>query len=111
MKIFKKGIQVRHFNGNELDNSHDNILIGTASMNSMDRPEEKRISMAINASYKNRILTDEQVKELIKDRSEGMSYGKLMTKYNISSKGTISYMIQKSSYFKNNNEENNNIGD
>ncbi len=109
--MFKEGIQVRHFNSNNKDNSDGNILIGTPSQNAMDKPEQVRKSMAINASYKNRILTNEQVKELIIDRNEGMSYGKLMKKYNISSKGTISFIIQKSIYFKNNNEGNNNIGD
>ncbi len=107
--MFKEGVQVRHFNSNNKDNSSDNILIGTPSQNAMDKPEHLRKSMAINASYKNRILTNEQVKELIIDRSEGMSYGKLMKKYNISSKGTISFIIQKSLYFKKNNEENNSI--
>lgn len=41
---------VRHLNGNSLDNSYDNIEIGTARDNIMDEPVEQRIAQAIKAS-------------------------------------------------------------
>lgn len=40
--MYKKGIMVRHLNGNKLDNSWDNIAIGTAYDNAQDIPLEQR---------------------------------------------------------------------
>lgn len=87
-KIFEKGIQVRHKNGNPLDNSWDNILIGTGSENQMDIPEEKRIERASNPQHNH--------EKVIKDHEDGMSYKEIMEKHNISSKGTVSFIINKS---------------
>lgn len=38
-KMFEKGVLVRHFDGDSLNNSWENILIGTDSDNKMDVPE------------------------------------------------------------------------
>lgn len=100
-KIFKKNVQVRHLNSKRLDNSFDNIGIGSPSKNAMDKPKETRQIMAIIASHKNRVLTDEQIKELVIDRNLGMNYDKLMSKYGITSKGTLSYIINKAHYNSN----------
>lgn len=87
-KMFKKGIVVRHKNGNPLDNSFENILIGTSSDNMMDRTKEQRILNASNPKHNHA--------EIIKDRNENnFTYKELMSKYNISSKGTISFIINK----------------
>lgn len=99
-EIFKKGIHVRHYNGNHHDNSIHNILIGTASQNQMDMTKEARIRRAVNASLKKRILTDKQIKELNIDRNNGMTYKQLMIKYKISSKGTMSFILNKALYNK-----------
>ena len=40
--MYKKGIMVRHLNGNRLDNSWDNIAIGTAYDNAQDMTLEER---------------------------------------------------------------------
>lgn len=40
--LYQKDIMVRHLNGNKLDNSWDNIAIGTAYDNAQDIPIEKR---------------------------------------------------------------------
>lgn len=91
--LFKPGIVVRHLNGNPMDNSFDNIEIGTESDNWMDIPKEKRIERARNAA---RMLPKRYSRDKIAmikaDRASGMSYNKLMKKYGISSKGTISYI-------------------
>jgi len=87
-EIFKDGIVVRHLNGISTDNSYGNIGIGTCSENSLDIPKEKRI---INAS--NPIHNHE---DIINDRKNGYSYKELMDKYSITSKGTISFIINKS---------------
>lgn len=86
--IFEKGIVVRHYNGNCLDNSKGNILIGTHSDNMMDKPKEQRISCASNPTYNH--------KSILEDRSNGMNYKEIMLKHNIPSKGTVSFIINKS---------------
>jgi len=87
-KIFKDGIVVRHLNGVSTDNSYDNIGIGTHSQNSLDVPKEKRIINASNPIHNH--------KDIINDRENGYTYKELMDKYNITSKGTISFIINKS---------------
>lgn len=91
--MFRAGIVVRHKNGNSLDNSHGNILIGTHSDNMNDIPKKIRIRSAITASNKIRKFSDEDVSRIKKDRHSGMTYKELMEKYSISSKGTMSYII------------------
>lgn len=87
--MFKKETVVRHKNGNSLDNSYSNILIGTHSENMMDKTQEQRILQASNPIYKH--------KEILEDRDKNkMTYKELMLKYNISSKGTVSFIINKS---------------
>lgn len=57
-----------------------------------DQPKEIRIRKASNA---NKVYSDELVKQIIKDHEDGLSYREIMNKYNISSKGTLSYIINK----------------
>lgn len=87
-KIFEKGIVVRHLNSNRKDNSYNNISIGTQSDNMMDIPKKQRILRSSHPIYNH--------KSIIEDRNNGMTYKELMNKYNISSKGTLSFIINKS---------------
>ena len=48
--IFEKGVHVRHLDGNSKNNLADNIVLGTASDNSLDRPKSERIRLAKYAS-------------------------------------------------------------
>lgn len=98
--IFNNGIVVRHLNNNSLDNTWNNIDIGTYRDNSLDMPKEKRIKLAINASYVNRSFTDEIVKNIYIDRQSKMTYKQLCVKYN-TSKSTLSFLFNKSLYLKN----------
>ena len=75
---------------NSLNNSWDNLKIGTHSDNMMDQSKEIRINKASNAHKK---YSDELVIEIKADRDSGYSYKDLMLKYNISSKGTLSNII------------------
>lgn len=91
--IFKQNIQVRHLDGNPSNNKPNNIALGTQSENMMDIPEDARINNAKHASSF-RIKYNNQKIELIKqDRELGMKYSEIMTKYEITSKGTLSYII------------------
>ena len=88
ISAFKKQVQVRHLNGNPLDNSWDNIAIGTQYDNTMDIPPLERKIGASNPVYNH--------EEILEDRNSGMTYKQIMEKHGISSKGTVSFIINKS---------------
>lgn len=92
--LFKQGVVVRHKDGIPSNNTWDNILIGTQSDNMMDIPKEQRILNAVT----HRKYDHEAI---LKDRALGLNYEELMEKYNISSKGSLSYVINKSLRSKN----------
>lgn len=95
--LYKEGMVVRHLDGNCLNNSWDNIAIGTYHDNKMDIPKERRQKMASNANMK---YSNELVKLIREDHAKGLSYKNLMLKYNISSKGTLSFIINKRMYIE-----------
>lgn len=95
-KLFQN-VDVRHLNGNSLDNSWDNIEIGSHSDNMMDVPKERRIQRAVHASKKIRRFDDDEVKKIIDDRNNGMKYKELCEKYN-TSKSTLSYLFNNAQY-------------
>lgn len=87
-ELFKEGIVVRHLDGDSTNNSYNNILIGTQIDNMLDVPLEKRIINASNPLHNHEVI--------IKDRVNGYTYKQLMDKHGISSKGTISFILNKS---------------
>jgi len=95
--IFNKGFELRHLNGIKIDNSEDNIIIGTHQENIMDIPIKKRREIASNAR---KIHNHDAI---IKMRNEGKSYKDIMKEHNISSKGTLSFIINKSMQLEVNN--------
>ena len=101
-KIFEKGIVARHLDGNSLNNSWNNIGIGTPSDNQMDRNESCRKNSATIASRKmqNNIRSYEERCLIYEDLKNGISYSEIMNKHNISSKGTLSFMKNKSEEYK-----------
>lgn len=96
-KIFHKNIHVRHLNGNPLDNSINNIAIGTPQDNSLDRPPEDRLAQAKKAAKVLRKLSDEQLVEFRADRENGFTYSQLMKKYGLA-KSTVSYIVNCKTY-------------
>jgi hypothetical protein len=99
-ETFNSNLVVRHLDGNSLNNSIENLALGTDSDNQFDRHPYVRAVHALKTSWQNRILDDEKLKEFKKDRQSGMSYNQLMKKYGISSKGTVSFIIKESLYYK-----------
>ncbi len=87
--IFEKGIQVRHLNGNSLDNSWDNIEIGTTKQNHDDRTVEER--KVINA--KRRKLSPTQYIEVCKMLLDGASISEVAKHFNVTY--TIIHTIAK----------------
>ena len=96
-KLFTPGLEVRHLNNNALDNSWDNIVLGTHKENMLDIPKIQRINTAINAAKKLRRFSDIEVKQIVKDRGEGMTYKQLCLKYN-AIKSTLSYFFNQAYY-------------
>lgn len=92
-KLFEVGIVVRHLNGNSKDNSFDNICIGTQTENMLDRCSKQRLNHAIKASSCIRKYTKDQINQIKNDHSNGLGYKALMEKFNISSKGTLHYIL------------------
>jgi len=90
---------VRHKNGNQTDNSHDNLILGTHSDNRMDMPEHVRKHLGKYAASKNRKLSAKEVDTLRSDRNNGMSYKQLTDKYGIA-KSTVSYIVNNKTYIK-----------
>lgn len=91
-KIFKEKIMVRHFNGNSLDNSRDNILIGNAQENSDDMPRELTKK---RAEYASSFLKKYNNNEIIEFHNISKSYKETMFKFGISSKGTLFHILKK----------------
>jgi hypothetical protein len=93
-QMFFNGVQVRHLDGNSENNRLENIAIGTAHQNKMDMPEEQRVELAINATKKNRVLTDAQIglARCLHDKA-GWGYKKLMTEFGVKSKGTMHHIL------------------
>tara|TARA_R100000656_G_scaffold63175_4_gene48592 strand:+ start:87 stop:563 length:477 start_codon:yes stop_codon:yes gene_type:complete len=87
-EMFKEGIVIRHLDGNPSNNSWKNIALGTQSENMMDRSKVDRIQNASNPKHDH--------KAILADREKGMTYKELMEKHGISSKGTLSFIINKS---------------
>lgn len=91
MQLFDTAIVVRHLNGNPLDNSYDNIVIGTQSDNMLDIPEEVRVAKALHASS----FVRKHKKEIVRKfhKNNGNSYKKTMEHFCINSKGTLHYIL------------------
>ena len=89
-QIFYEDQFVRHLNGNKLDNSWDNIGIGTLSDNQMDIPAEVRLKRALHAASFNRKYDKEEVKAF---HAKFKSYKTTMAEFGITSKGTLNYIL------------------
>lgn len=95
--IFDPDIVVRHLNGNNQDNSAENISIGSQSQNMMDIPRNKRKSMGKAGASKRRKFSDHQVQS-IRDRViAGETQASLAKFYGVA-KSTIFYIVKKRTY-------------
>lgn len=88
--VYDESLEVRHLNGNSLDNSESNIGIGTHSDNMMDKHPEVRRRLASEAGKKHDHY------KIIEAYRGGMSYKRIMAEFGISSKGTVSFIIRQS---------------
>lgn len=91
-KLFKEGIETRHLNSIKLDNTYQNIAIGTHSQNMFDQPKEQRLRKALIATSYVRKYDKEKVRSFYNNCK---SYKKTMLEFNISSKGTLHHILNK----------------
>ena len=77
--LFEDGVVTRHGKGGPLDNSWDNINIGTQAANMKDIPaKERRRSAKLRAK-----VSDEQILEMRAMRKEGISPFIVAEKYGV----------------------------
>jgi hypothetical protein len=88
-KAFETGTHVRHLDGDSLNNSEENIALGTPSENSFDRPHNKRKQSAIKTATAHRKFSDKECEEIRKYHEETRSYKKVMAKFNIPAKSSL----------------------
>lgn len=91
------GFQVRHLNGNTLDNSASNIAIGTGSQNSNDRPASARQLHAQHAADVRKRWSDADVRRLRAARVAGALVVELAAEEGVS-KGMMSMMLARVTY-------------
>jgi len=96
-KLFDSEIVVRHLDGDKLNNSVDNIAIGTQRQNALDRPEIERLEHAKVAGKARRRLSKSQAEQLRIDQRNGASYSELQERYGVS-RGTVSHTVNKKFY-------------
>ena len=93
-KIYEDNIVVRHLNGNSLDNTFNNIGIGSQSENMFDRPREERTKHGRLAASFNIKYPKELIDEMKTFYNNCKSYKQTMEKYNLSSKGTLWHILK-----------------
>jgi len=100
-RIFEKNMCVRHMNhklgvaDDKSDNSWDGVQLGTHGDNQMDQPKEVRIARSKKAtSMRKDLIKGDIERDMVNDRKDGMSIGKIADKYG-KSKGTLSYFFEK----------------
>lgn len=90
---------VRHLDGNRTNNAPGNIEIGTLSDNMMDIPKEVRKRLAKNATrHRSSYISIEKTIDIRNFFKETKSYRETMEKFNISSKGTLWYVLNKKEF-------------
>lgn len=89
--IYQPNIVCRHLDGNQLNNHWDNLDIGTQSQNMMDRPAEVRFKHAFATSRY--ALKHDHVAIVAYYKIHG--FKKTMVEFGLSSKGTLSFIINK----------------
>jgi len=81
---------IRHMDDDKGNNYEENIQGGTYLQNNMDKPRVIRKAISINASTHVRKFTDNEMEQI---RQEHTSYHKTMTKWGITSKGTLHHIL------------------
>ncbi len=92
-----QGTQVRHLNGNSLDNAPSNLALGTALDNNNDKTPEKKRAPVVAAALVTRKLKPEQVREFMLMWMRGASQKTLRVHFGLL-KSTVSEILQGKIY-------------
>jgi len=92
IEILNNNLEIRHLDGDSLNNNNNNIILGTHSNNMLDINKKKRIKNAITASNYVRKFTDTQVNEIKNLRNNGYTYKEIGEIFNVG-KSTLSYLF------------------
>ena len=86
---------IRHLDGNRTNNILENIEIGSYSDNQLDKSPEERKREATIASHSHIMKWNEEEVAMIKNyHKTSHSYRKTMTRFGISSKGTLHFILK-----------------
>lgn len=91
-KLYENGVMVRHLDGNKLNNTYENIILGSNRDNCMDIPSKERLARAINASKKTIKYDADEVYNFYIECKK--SRKKTQEHFNISSSGTLHYILK-----------------
>lgn len=91
---FNKGIVARHIDGNSMNNSDSNIILGTMKDNINDIPSKRRSSKNKTGNITKQKLSDGMCQEIINDYVLGLGAKELYLKYN-TCLNTIYIIIRK----------------
>jgi hypothetical protein len=80
-EYFKKGIVARHLDGDSLNNSENNIVLGTMKDNILDIPSKRRSSKNKKSSETRKKLQDGMKEKIINDYKNGYVAKELYKKY------------------------------
>lgn len=95
--VFSTKSVVRHLNGNKLDNSFNNIEIGSSRDNYFDIPESKRVEAAKKTSASLKKLTLDQVNQIREEVKSGATHSSVANKYCIS-RSFVTNIVNKKLY-------------
>lgn len=91
--IFTRGVVVRHLNGDKLDNSFNNLALGSHKDNALDKPEDQRVFYASMAARKYTHL----LPEIFRLLADGNSHASIRRKFSMP-KSSFSYIANKKCY-------------
>ena len=92
--LLDESMVARHLDGNSLNNSWENIGIGTTSENILDILPADRHAKAMHAAKHKRRFSDEQVHAIKAMYASGLSYKEIGACLSIN-KSTLSYILSK----------------
>jgi hypothetical protein len=98
--VFKSGVLVRHKNNDPMDNSWDNILIGTCIENMNDVLPDNRRAKTKKAQLARRKFSDEEVTSILEDKEKGVPCKHILSKYKINPSSL--HMILRRQLYKDN---------
>jgi hypothetical protein len=96
-RALAEGTQVRHLDGDKINNLRENLALGSPSDNALDISPTIRFGRARHAALSQRKLSSEEAESLRSDRAAGFTYSRLMEKYGIA-KSTVSYIVNRKTY-------------